>query len=217
MIAIIGSVDVIGSTIGFVTASTDSTALTALTFFESTLEGFCPIEYLNLTVKPSPVCPKNTEMVKNEMKSDLEVLTEYYEKTANSAEIFKSLDDKKPAEKVCLMQRDQIGNFYYSNPISQSAVEELELKREISKIKIIPTCTLKRSTSTLASKPKQSVKKLKTGVQFRPVEFKDYGLFTSFAPRFDSGMASLGSRDSTLVCKPFRKVYFGDAKSLRQK
>jgi hypothetical protein len=89
-----------------------------------------------------------------------------------------------------------------------SAVQNLDLKREISKIKIVPSTSLKRSTSTLASsKSKQNVKKLKTGVQFRPVDFKDYGVFSSFAPQFDSGMASLDPRDSTLVMKPFRKVF----------
>jgi Domain of unknown function (DUF3512) len=140
--------------------------------------------------------------------NDFNLLKEKYAEI-DAQKLFKSLrklDEKE--QKVCLIQRDEIGNFYYSPALNLSQVEGLDLKREISKLKIIPSTSLKRSNTILGSiKPKQTTKKLKTGIQFRSVEFIDYGTFSSFAPQFDSSLASLSPRDSTLVNKPFRRVF----------
>ncbi|KAH6581551.1 hypothetical protein BASA60_002383 [Batrachochytrium salamandrivorans] len=84
-------------------------------------------------------------------------------------------------QKTALIQRGPDGTFYFSNS---------QLK-EVSDIPAGEKLSKKKSTS---------------GIRTEPVDFKDYGVFFTFAPTADSSKASISVAESTLVSRPGRHV-----------
>ncbi|KAJ3303061.1 hypothetical protein HDV03_004222 [Kappamyces sp. JEL0829] len=113
--------------------------------------------------------------------------------------------------KVALMQRAVDGTFYFSSAVPEHLVDGIS-KREISKIRVLPTAESKQlqgqalGTSSQVRPVTVKRKSHPVGIKYKPVDFLDYGVFTSFAPSSDARDASLSSHDSLLLLNPNRTV-----------
>ncbi|KAJ3317155.1 hypothetical protein HDV06_001960 [Boothiomyces sp. JEL0866] len=94
-------------------------------------------------------------------------------------------------EKFVSVQRDDHGNFLYSNQPSES------------KLLVIPTPELPVQPKLGKIKPKVIKKQ-------DPVIFKDYGLFCSFAPQIDSGFSCFSGQESSLTGVRVQFVFEND-------
>ncbi|KAJ3309547.1 hypothetical protein HDV04_005930 [Boothiomyces sp. JEL0838] len=94
-------------------------------------------------------------------------------------------------EKYVSVQRDDNGNFLYSNQPSES------------KLLVIPT-------PEISTPPKLGKIKPKIVKKQDPVVFKDYGLFCSFAPQIDSGFSCFSGQESSLTGVRVQFVFDND-------
>ena len=126
---------------------------------------------------------------------------------------------------VALMQRSIDGTFYFSSAASKETVDSIS-KREISKIKILPSASIGKVSnlgicSAAAVRPVQRRggsggggggggigKKYqnKSYLRNKVPDFLEYGSFSSFAPYVDSSFASLSPADAVALNYPNRRV-----------
>ncbi|KAH6590447.1 hypothetical protein BASA50_009422 [Batrachochytrium salamandrivorans] len=117
-------------------------------------------------------------------------------------------------QKTALIQRGPDGTFYFSNS-QLKEVSDIPAGEKLSKVKIIPTPAINiadmprlgASSKIIKQSHDHPLKKKSTsGIRTEPVDFKDYGVFFTFAPTADSSKASISVAESTLVSRPGRHV-----------
>jgi hypothetical protein len=95
-----------------------------------------------------------------------------------------------PSPKYCTLQRDaQTSRFYFSRQQDDQAEIEIHPFKE----------TLTQTLSQPFQKPTEKT--------LNPVEFKNYGLFSSFAPNIDSTHSHLSAQDSSQAMKKVMVLY----------
>lgn len=122
--------------------------------------------------------------------------------------------------KVSLIQRSSSsGAFQFSSAQYLSLVPDTQ----IAKIKIVPTPTDKSSRTLGESSRIDPVKKRrKTGAPFLAMQCLDYGLFSSFAPNWDSEGATVSTiktmtiiPDAPIECRVFNGQRSSDFEDLK--
>ncbi|KAJ8326496.1 hypothetical protein BDV3_006008 [Batrachochytrium dendrobatidis] len=117
-------------------------------------------------------------------------------------------------QKIALIQRGPDGTFYFSNAQLKAVTNALEGVK-LNKVKIIPTsatplsdvpCLGQSSKLAMKTRDQKAKKKSILGIRTAPVDFKDYGVFFSFAPMSDSSKASMSAAESTQIIKPGRRI-----------
>ncbi|KAI8923567.1 hypothetical protein BC831DRAFT_514104 [Entophlyctis helioformis] len=109
-------------------------------------------------------------------------------------------------QKTALVQRGTDGTFYFTGA-HPHPIDSFPLGDVVSKVKVIPTPSLPASALpvlAVSTRPPKRQKplpprKIPAGIPVAPVEYRDYGVFSSFAPVADSSRASVSVSESSMM------------------
>ena len=140
-------------------------------------------------------------------------LQESTRKARSTRKSGEEIPDMFVGQSYSLVQKSANGSYFFTSPLHRY-VDDAHFDSQLSKLKIQPTLSTPMDDVPLLSSSAYSLRRMNPSskplplkVKIMPVEFPDYGLYSTFAPLVDTSKASLSRSESVFTKLRGRQVF----------